>query len=390
MELYRRVFFIAGFDPKSPRYYHQLYRALARHRAPGAEGHGGPPPAIGARRALNDWADEWDVTWARPDGGPPLVTRYTLLRWDDIVRAHWALGSGTVWHDYWRFYVDGWRQGFFRRTWKGSRRNWMFVMFPLALLFAWMLLWATLAVGLIRVSPAGWPWAASWVGAAALAAGSLWGWRRVSHRLGADWLMRLYGFSHAQAAGEIDGLDQRIDAMAGLIREAEAAETPARELLVVGHSAGATLAASALSRALSRQRSPAPGPVPELALLTLGHCIPLAYFFATARGLRDELDSLVAHARLTWVDYTAPADWAGCAEIPPWPRPGPARLARLSPRFPRIVEEQRYRRLRQNRLEMHMHYLKPPDRAGRYDLLAFTAGAPTLRERHPDAIAGSP
>ena len=26
MPLHRRVFFIAGFDPKSPRYYHRLYR----------------------------------------------------------------------------------------------------------------------------------------------------------------------------------------------------------------------------------------------------------------------------------------------------------------------------------------------------------------------------
>jgi len=30
-----------------------------------------------------------------------------------------------------------------------------------------------------------------------------------------------------------------------------------------------------------------------------------------------------------------------------------------------------------------MQYLKPADFAGRYDLLAFTAGQPTLRERHP-------
>jgi hypothetical protein len=112
--------------------------------------------------------------------------------------------------------------------------------------------------------------------------------------------------------------------------------------------------------------------------------------FQTAGDLRGELDSLVADGRLTWVDYTAPADWAGCAEIPPWPRTGRARLARLSPRFPQIVDPERYRSLRRNRLAMHMQYLKPPDRAGSYDLLAFTAGAQTLRERHPGATAGMP
>ena len=389
MQLHRRVFFIAGFDPKSPRYYHQLYRGLARHRAPGAEGHDGPPPKVGPRRALNDWADEWDVSWPRPDGAAPLVTRYTVLRWDDIVRRHWARGMRTVWRDHWLFYVDGWRQGFFRRTWQGSRRNWMFVTFPLALLLAWTLLTLALGAGVMGVLSATGASAASVVAMAAIVAGAHWSWRRMSHWLGADWLMRLYGFSHAQAAGQLEGLQQRIDAMAALIRESGDADTPARELLVVGHSAGATLAASALSRALAPLASSL-APTPEFALLTLGHCIPLVYLFETAQDLREELDSLVADRRLTWVDYTAPADWAGCAEIPPWPRPGAARLLRLSPRFPQILDAQRYQSLRRNRLAMHMQYLKPPDRAGSYDLLAFTAGAQTLRERHPGATSGMP
>jgi hypothetical protein len=107
------------------------------------------------------------------------------------------------------------------------------------------------------------------------------------------------------------------------------------------------------------------------------------YFFATAHALRAELDALTAHAQLTWVDYTAPADWAGCGQISPWPHQGRALLHRLSPRFPKILEPARYQALRRNRLAMHMQYLKPADRAGHYDLLALTAGGPTLRERHP-------
>lgn len=389
MHLHRRVFFIAGFDPKSPRYYHRLYRALARHRPPGAEGAGGAPVEVGTRRHLNDWADEWDVHWPCDHEGPALHTCYTLLRWDDIVRAHWARSARTIWRDHWLFYVDGFRQGLFGRAWRGSRRNWMFIMFPLAVLLAWALLWAILAAGAIGLLPAARPAVTPLgLGLAAVAAGA-WSWSRLSHRLGTDWLMRLYGFSHAQAEGRIAGLDARVDAMAGSILQAAQDDPEASELLVVGHSTGATLAASACARALAR--APSLGRQgPQLALLTLGHCTPLVYGFRTAQALRDELDALTAHEQLAWVDYTAPADWAACGRMTPWHRPGPALLHRLSPRFPKILDPAHYRALRRNRLALHMQYLKPADRAGRYDLLALTAGPQTLRDRHPPAPEAEP
>ena len=110
-----------------------------------------------------------------------------------------------------------------------------------------------------------------------------------------------------------------------------------------------------------------------------------APFVPGLQALRDELDVLSDHAALTWVDYTAPADWAGCGRISPWHRAGRALLHRLSPRFPKTLTPAHYQALRRNRLAMHMQYLKPADRAGRYDLLAFAAAEPTLRERHPPA-----
>ena len=385
MPLHRRVFFIAGFDPKGPRYYHHLYRDLAAHRPDGAEGAEGPAARVGSRRRLNDWADEWDVDWPQGDG-QPLHTRYTVLRWDDLVRAHWPRSARTVLRDHWNFYVDGARQGFFGRVWRPSRPNWLFVTFPLGIALGSALLWSGVAALLGALAQARWGGAAAAAVAALCAGGAWWSWRWLSHRVGGDWLMRLYGFSHAQAAGRISGLDARIDAMAELITGAFDEAAGVKEVLVVGHSTGGTLAASALARALTR--SPQLGQRgPQLGLLTLGHCIPLVYFFTTAHALRAELDALTAHPQLTWVDYTAPADWAGCGRISPWLREGRALLHRLSPRFPKILDPAHYQALRRNRLAMHMQYLKPTDRAGRYDLLALTAAGPTLRERHPRATS---
>lgn len=383
--LHRRVFFVAGFDPKSPRYYHRLWRELAAKRPPGAEGERLGPPRVGPRRQFQDWADEWDLHWPAAIGEPALRTRFTLLRWDDIVRDHWERPLGTVLRDHWHFYVGGWRQGLLGRAWRLSRLNWVFLMFPLGVALAVLGVWLAFAVALA------WWWPAEPGGAAGPVAltmlglaGAGWAWRHLSHRVGSDWLMRLYGFSHDQAAGRVAALETRVDQMAQAIRQAVADAPAARELLIVGHSTGATLAASALARAL-RDEPSLGREGPSLGLLSLGHCIPLVYGFDTARVLREELDTLTDHPPLTWVDYTAPADWAGCGRIPPWHRAGRALLHRLSPRFPKILDPSHYQALRRNRLAMHMQYLKPADRAGRYDLLAFVAAGPTLRERHPPA-----
>ncbi len=384
--LHRRVFFIAGFDPKSPRYYHRLWRELAARRPSGAEDEALGPVHVGARQRSSEWTDDWELHWPAHDGGGPGPhTRLTLLRWDDIVRAHWDRPLGTVLRDHWHFYVGGWRQGLLGRAWRLSRLNWVFLMFPLGVAIAVLGAWLVFAAVLAWSWPTGLHGTIGPLAPATLGlVGAGWAWRRLSHRVGSDWLMRLYGFSHDQAAGRVAALEARVDQMAQAIRQAVADAPSARELLIVGHSTGATLAASALARAL--RDDPSLGRQgPSLGLLTLGHCIPLVYGFDTAQALRDELDWLADHPPLTWVDYTAPADWAGCGRIPPWHRAGRALLHRLSPRFPKLLEPGHYEALRRNRLAMHMQYLKPADRAGRYDLLAFAAAGPTLRERHPPA-----
>jgi hypothetical protein len=380
MPTHRRVLFLAGFDPKSPRYYHHLYRDLAAQ-------HPGSTPAtraqVGPRRPRNAWSDEWEVAWGTD--ASRCQTRFTQVRWDDVVREHWARGTRGMWLAPLNFYLDGARQGFFGRAWRASRVNWMSVMYPLAAALVVTGVWAAAAL---------WGWALSthidaehqaawaWVLGVSATAGAWFSWQWVSHRIGADWLMRLYAFSHAQAAGGLASLEARVDAMAGLIVQTARDEPGLREILVVGHSVGATLAASAVSRALAQ--APWLGRQgPELALLTLGHCTPLVSYFGTATRFRHELGRLTTHAQLTWVDYTAPADWAGCGRITPWLDAGTANLHRLSPRFPKILKPDHYRALRRNRLLMHMQYLRPPDHAGSYDLLAMTAGTATLRERHP-------
>ena len=288
MPLHRQVFFIGGFDPKTPRHYHRLYRdAVARRPATAAH----EQVSLGTRRRESPRADGWDVQWTDP-GEPPLTTRYTVMRWDDIVRRHWPRHLRQALRDYWHVYLCAGAQGMFHRVWQGSRAAFWLALFPLFVSASLLLLCAAAAAGL---TVAGWvPMA--WASLAVVPAWLLL-WRGVETRLDSEWLLRLYGFTWFQAHGRLPDLEQRLDELADDLVQ-QATDSEARELLVVGHSTGGMLAVAVLARAC--QRAPWLGHRgPSLALLTLGHCTPILGWLRGATRFREELALLADHPALT-------------------------------------------------------------------------------------------
>lgn len=386
MQWHRLVFFLGGFDPKSPRHYHRLYRGAVKHRC---QGEAGETVSVGPLQQAGPSEQFWDVQWSSAQGSS--ATRYTVLAWDDIVRQHW---HRDLWHAlgaYWRYYVGGTQQGLFGRVWPVAKDTWLLGMFPLLIALG-----MALACGLLgAVAAAFMPAWSTWLW---LLTPLLWllAWRQVETRLDSEWLVRLYGFSHLQAAGQVPELDARIAIMAdALVKAASAARaapgSDCAEILLVGHSTGSIVAASVMARAL--ERAPWLGQEgPRLSFLTLGHCTPAVAFFSSASAFRRDLARVVAHAPLTWLDYSAPGDWAAFHRVGPWLSPGAATTWQGSPRFHAIMDASSYAIVKRNRLSMHMQYLRSSTVAGAYDYVRLTAGPLTLqahwRHHHsPDAQA---
>ena len=371
MPLHRLVFFLGGFDPKTPRHYHRLYRAAARAHPAGPDGE---EVSVGPRHAHDALSDVWDVHW-RPAQGPALHTRYVVLRWDDIVLRHWSRG--------WRRVLADWRLMYLRR---GARRVLWRVHaaapaclrlgnLPLGLAAACLAGTGLLGTALCWMLDLPLAWA---VGALPVGLGL---WRLLERRLDTEWLLRLYAFTCAQGEGQLPDLDKRLDALAEALL-AQARAHPAHELLVVGHSTGAIQAAAVLARALQRGAD-LPDCARHLGLLTLGHCTPLLAWQPRAAGFRVELAHLADTEALTWWDFSAPADWAAFAQTPPWTDAvGRARRHATSPRFHQTMSEASYAALKQDRQALHLHYLRAPERPGGYDPVSFTAGPMSLAERH--------
>jgi pimeloyl-ACP methyl ester carboxylesterase len=198
--------------------------------------------------------------------------------------------------------------------------------------------------------------------------------------------MRSYAFTRLQALGRTPELEETLDAQASKLA-ARLAPREDDEVLVVGHSSGAIMAASIVARAV-RLRRAAGDAAPALSLLTLGQSIPMLAGLPQAQSFRTELIELGHAPGLHWIDFSAPPD-ASCmplsnplAEADVLGTEAPAGVPKLlSPRFAAMFDPAGYRVLRKDKLRMHFQYLMAAAQPVEYDYFRITAGARTLAER---------
>lgn len=378
----RHVLYLSGFDPQGPSHYHALYAEQAALQAQVSRYRltVGPRERAGPNAA-------WDIEWCAADDGASVHTRYEFLRWDDIVRAHWPRGQwrllGVTLATTARLLVNG-------SLWRILQTSWpafLALTLPAALLLACVGgVFVLGAAGTLLAGVAG-----TWVGGAVFVLGcaGLAAWaRRAQARVQMAWLMRSASVVLRQARDGLPELQARLDSFAAQLCEC-AARPDVDEVLVVGHSSGAMLAASVVARALEldaallRHRA-------SVALLTLGQCIPLLSYQAEAVGFRRELARLRGTAKLTWIDVTAPPDGCCFALVDPTEvcedgRPDTERTLagpkRVSPRFARCFSPETYRAVRRDKYRCHFQYLMAVERPGNYDYFEISAGPQRLSER---------
>lgn len=159
------------------------------------------------------------------------------------------------------------------------------------------------------------------------------------------------------------------------------------ELLVVGHSSGATLALDVVGRAL--ERDPQLGRRGwALALLTVGTCMPLTAFNPAAIPYRRRMARVMTCPDIVWAEYQAPQDWLNVSgfnpvrdvTLPIAPADCLGPLIRSS-RFRDTVDEATYRSIVYRPFRMHFQFLIANDRPGEYDYIMMATGPLTLRER---------
>ncbi|MDP5307240.1 hypothetical protein [Paracoccus spongiarum] len=375
----RRVLYVPGFDPIPPRRYRELFRSEAARQA-AISGYG-----IATEGRPGQPGFGWHATGHFPEG--EAQADFEVLVWDDLVQASMRGGIGAT---YLQLLGTAWAyigSGALLRLMGLRRGPVIAALYPIVVLLAQALAGQLLGglAGVTAARLAGGGIAGAGLGLAlgtAVLVAVLWLFRRLDHRIFAYYLMHDYAFTARHRGAYPDALEARLAVFAARLRQALAEDVD--EVLVVGHSSGAYLAVSLLADVIRAGGLPADRPA--LALMTLGHVVPMASFLPDAGRLRADLAFLSECAGLFWLDVSAPGDaccFGLCDPVAVSGMAGPGQQwpLVLSAAFTRTLSPEARRRLRGRWFRLHFQYLCAFDRPGDYDYFSITAGPRRLADR---------
>ncbi|KQP33562.1 hydrolase [Methylobacterium sp. Leaf104] len=356
-----------GFDPREPETYWGLFRREARLTAVRR----GLTITVGdPERTADGLAVDWRVDL---DGH---TTRYTLLRWDDIVGARFPRSNGrrllavpALW---WRLIRSGYIRPFRREARRFAR-----VIFGVHLIYLFLVVLSLgLAAGAVALVPGlDWTWKLLAIPVLAYGLLSLLMWATRGKPFYVAHLVDDTAFTHDHAAGGDTRMRARLDAFAAIIRGAEG---KASEIVVIGHSSSSFLGLEALDRVLTAD--------PEfgrrgtaVSFVSIGSVIPWITLDPRAAETRGALARVAASDAIRWLDVRAKWDWLSVHQRNPLtasklPAPFAHRPVEIHVRIEDLIEKRIIARRKWNLFRMHFQLLMSSRDPEAFDYIAFVAG----------------
>lgn len=358
----RLIFHVGGYDFLTPEAaHHRFGRELRRFERTWSAAATLQEPVVGEDVAA------WQVTASGPNWRVDAELRW--VRWDDVVH---AADRRPVWRrlplgflaaaD---FILGGALWGYLRASWRYA----VFFLYPFVLVALLALLagWA----GRLVAGASG----SGLLGAAAGVAAFLLLLRWPARRLYALHLFDDWIFSRDYIRRGDPVLEARLERVAGEVAAA-ARGGQADEVLVIGHSLGAVLAADLVDRALRLDpglgREGAP-----VALVTVGSSIPKIGLHRGASRFRAALRRLASAPGLLWAEYQALSDVMNFYKKNPMAVLGMAEAGGpiVRPvRISRMLDPDYYRRIRADFFRLHLQFVSANDRRAAYDYFMLVCG----------------
>ncbi len=373
----RIVFYISGYDPRGSSYYHRLYREESEKQCK----INGSAIKVGRRLKDSKYADKWHIDFKNGKG--ETQTDYYFLKWDDVVRDSWIKHPLKLFVPAVRSYVHAFSSWNIKEVFRNSKGVFVTFLYPvLAIILVTALGWwlGSMAHGFLLEYSGGFFALAGAV--AAFGAATVIG-LKLAARINIYWLLRMYIFFSRHTKKGNEPFLKRLDIFADLIADKIRTEE-ADEYLIVGHSVGTMVSASVLARLLAKHKDL---DISRMRLLTLGHCIPILSYLADAKFFHNDLITLAA-SPIDWLDFGAKGDGICFAMTDPFLNVcvnEKANVILLSPRFHKMFDVWKYRRIRLNKFLIHFQYLMAGDKLTDYDYFQITAGNIGLIERFKDA-----
>lgn len=385
----RIVFQVAGYDPVDAEGHHRRFvRGLpvfARTWNVGASASAVTGQGEAARWTVETQGPDWRVE-----------TTCSPLAWDDIVRGDYATPMLTRLAKFGRALFDIFRTGTVFRYFRANFQYGFFFLFPVVYLIAFALTGWLLGgwiAGMLSLNGAAYAVAAAAIAIATFFALLQWPGRRwrVLQALD-DWHFS-WDFLH----GRRPDMEARLDSFAARIVEA-ARDTSFDEVLVAGHSLGATMAIGAVARAI--ERDPALGAHgPTVCVMTVGSTIPKFSLHPDASRVRADIRKVAGAGAVEWAEFHARADPISFYKFDPltgqrvddrYDRKPYIRMVRIRG----MLEPATYRRIRFRFMRVHHQFVMANERRNAYDFYMMVCGPiPFLRSvmtmEGPAALIGA-
>jgi hypothetical protein len=371
----RHFFHASGFDPFDLAAVHRRFvRETARFATTWN--------VTAAVSTLRDPCGEdghWTVAAEAP--GWRVESRYEHLDWSDIVRAELA---HPTWRRLWGgavTFADIIATGTAGRYFTANWRYGMFFLVP----FLDVILFAVIAVAAGGALAMVMPSAAVGVIAGAMVAvlvfvlllrwpGERW---RVGQGL-ADWI-----FARDYMLGRRPDVEARIEAFADRVI-ACARRGDADEIVVAGHSLGATIVIDLVARAIARDPSLGRHG-PAICVLTVGATIPKLALHPKGEWLRQKVRRIADEPSLAWAEYQARDDVISFHKFDPVrlrrfdtvSEPGGLVIRRLQ--IHEMLAEASFRRFRFNYMRLHYQFVMANERRALYDYFMLLSGPVPFR-----------
>jgi len=369
----RRVFYFPGYDPFHPRRYRELYRKEAAAQAQISDF------KIGLTPQTNGDRYGWHVD-AHIENSH-VETDFEVLVWSDLVRD--SMDQGIL-ATYWQLIRTAWvyiASGALWRLMRLRKGPVIAALYPVGFLIL-QLMTALLVAVLVGTSLGVLHSALSWIGLLVIWPILAW-FRKIDNKLFAYYLMHDYAYSSQLKGANPPLLDVRLAEFG--VALADALQSDADEVLLVGHSSGAHLAVHVLADLIRNHGLPEHAA--DLNFLSMGQVVPMMSFLPNAQKLRADLKMLSEQSSVFWLDVTAPGDGCSFALCDPVAVSGVASKDKkwplvISAAFTQTLSPMRWKELRWRFFRLHFQYLCAFDAPGDYDYFRITAGPMTLSERY--------
>jgi hypothetical protein len=360
----RKIFSLAGYDPRGAQFYYALFQEqVERHNARDAAN-----PIVVSKRVRAGYCSEWNARTS----DKKMHTDFTFLGWDDVVRAHWPQGV-------WALLFGGISTYFHLMGYMNKRfflampryalgvLSFPIVCFlvPLSLMMSAALFFLpSIVLQLVGVAVS--------LGAEMLIMHTI---LKHSHNV---WLLRNYIFNDQLARGTVKPIyTERMAAFTRLVHESLSQDYD--EILLIAHSNGGLHAVPIVATLLEVNEGALPK---SFALVTLGSSLQFLSARKDARTFAAALATLSV-ADFTWLDIGSLTDAACLALQDPYAfqdTPKPQGLKQLSPRWFKYADPTTYAARRKDKYNTHFDYLRTLDKPSPLDYIGLTCSAHKLAD----------